>query len=449
METENGVFVEDERGTMDKTNDKDSVVNEKQDGLFVGNGEKAVGDLKVDEEKSADVPECKTLDKGGKVGANDKATSKGRVPLASNTSRGLSQSISFPARGVRPDLMKKSIDGLLVKNKAQATRANGPKNAGKNVNESVSVSILKPVNRRASSSMTLKENGSGESSRRTTIVSVPSVQRSLSGKSGSLNGAVNAASSKVSLSVAKQPKPDKTAPMLKGDEDARSTTSSNASGQRRSESGFSFRLNERAEKRKEFFSKLEEKMQAKEAEKTNIQAKTMENQEAEIKQLRKSLTFKATPMPTFYKEPPAKVELKKIPTTRPKSPKLGRNKSFTTTKPNVLEGGESCLSPRLKQNECQSNEAIEAKSTKDASALKKPVKKSLKLQSHKHTPEKEGKKAVNADKETTTAEDTKSGVEKIEEHENKPVKTCEIKDKVTDEFACDLEVQAAEVAVEG
>ncbi|XP_039034940.1 protein WVD2-like 7 [Hibiscus syriacus] len=57
---------------------------------------------------------------------------------------------------------------------------------------------------------------------------------------------------------------------------------------------------ERADRKKEFSKKPEGKSNDREAARRHLQTKSMDNRDAEIKKLRKSLNFKATPLPGFY-----------------------------------------------------------------------------------------------------------------------------------------------------
>ncbi|XP_039039368.1 protein WAVE-DAMPENED 2-like isoform X2 [Hibiscus syriacus] len=70
-----------------------------------------------------------------------------------------------------------------------------------------------------------------------------------------------------------------------------------------------FKNVEHAQRRKEFYQKLEEKHQALEAERSQCEARAKEEQKVALKQLRKSMVVKANPIPSFYyKGPPPKVE---------------------------------------------------------------------------------------------------------------------------------------------
>ncbi|CAN6297441.1 unnamed protein product [Urochloa humidicola] len=112
----------------------------------------------------------------------------------------------------------------------------------------------------------------------------------------------------------------------------------------------SFVCANRADKRREFYTKLEEKHKALEAEKDEAESRKKEEQEAALKQLRKSLVIRAKPMPSFYQEgPPPKAELKKVPPTRAKSPKFtsSRRKSCTDTAQTPEGKNTSASSARL------------------------------------------------------------------------------------------------------
>ncbi|XP_038885181.1 protein WVD2-like 7 isoform X2 [Benincasa hispida] len=100
-------------------------------------------------------------------------------------------------------------------------------------------------------------------------------------------------------------------------------------------SPFSFRSEERVAKRREFFQKLEEKANSKEMEQKQLQARCQERKKNDISKLSQSRNFEAKANQDNQGSKSTTDHIKKIPVTRPRSPKLGRKSASSSAVQNI------------------------------------------------------------------------------------------------------------------
>lgn len=137
-------------------------------------------------------------------------------------------------------------------------------------------------------------------------------------------------------------------------------------------SPFSFRSEERAAKRKEFYQKLEEKKNAIEAENVPMPTKAKEKGENGLKDLRRSFSFRTKPISDFKHDTVSQTNHIKIPPTHPRLPKLGKKPTISTAQDTssrpprrpMINGSNPCIR-KNNQTPTRSVTSLQKKNTRE------------------------------------------------------------------------------------